>query len=166
MDNRNETSQNLDEDYRLWLMFVSAHDLMVRYREVELNDIGVTFPQYRVLQILSINEEPLNQADIARQLFREPHSVSSILNRMEEAELIVRKQDPERKNRHLILLTKKGKDIYEKGQKKDFPLRLFGVLSKEEKEKMQKFLFYLCEASVEKLNNNSRPYKELAYWKW
>lgn len=166
MDNDRKRNENLEEDYRLWLMFVSAHDLMVRCREAELSEFGVTFPQYRVLQILYINEEPLNQADIARQLFREPHSVSSILKRMEEAGLIIKEQDSERKNSYKILMTEKGMDVYEKGQKKDFPSKLFKVLSKEEKVMMQKFLSHLCEISVKKLNNDSRPYKEVAYWKW
>jgi MarR family transcriptional regulator, organic hydroperoxide resistance regulator len=95
-----------------------------------------------------------NQAtpsELAQWLFREPHSVSQILDRMEKEKLVRRMRDPKNKSRVRIVLTKKGKEIYEKTDKGESIFKIFSVLSKKEQELMISGLHKLLERALQEL---------------
>jgi MarR family transcriptional regulator for hemolysin len=78
-----------------------VHDvarLLRRRIDHRAHAIGLTSAQWRVLAAVARaelkNEEPLNQAGLADQMDMEPITLSRLVDRMEEADLIERRPDP------------------------------------------------------------------------
>ncbi|MCX6011978.1 MAG: helix-turn-helix domain-containing protein, partial [Chloroflexi bacterium] len=78
------------EEYQLWVLLHRTSYAMRRAREYELKEAGVSGIQATVLILIKSAEKPLTIGDITKALFREPHTVSGLLSRMEKQGLIKR----------------------------------------------------------------------------
>ena len=109
---KKEIKVPLEEDYELWALLGQVNAGMARARENETRPYGISMMQVRVLSLLKAVNEPITPTGIARLLFREPHTVSQLLGRMEKAGLIQRtrsrKRDPEDHGLVRVSLTEKG----------------------------------------------------------
>jgi DNA-binding MarR family transcriptional regulator len=73
---------------------------------------GITNPQWRVLSAL-VRMEGINQGGLADFLEVEPITVARMIDRMQSAELVLRKSDPSDRRIWRLYLTPKAKDLIE-----------------------------------------------------
>lgn len=93
-------------------LYACSRAVTALYRPI-LEEIGLTYPQYLVLLVLW-KEDGLSVKDIGRNLYLDSGTLTPLLKRMEEAELLSRKRSSEDERSVLIFLTAKGKRLKEK----------------------------------------------------
>ena len=91
-----------------------------------------------VLQIA----QPATPVEIARMLFRELHSVTELLKRMENDGLIERFKGTGR-SKVEVRLTEKGLEVFEQSLHNETDRRIFSVLTKKERERLASYLWKL-----------------------
>jgi DNA-binding MarR family transcriptional regulator len=125
-----------DQDYNLWVLLRQVRDAMSKARDKELEKHGMSSIQAAVLfNIHSIGHDA-TPAEISRRLVREPHSVSGLLNRMEQHGLIKRVKDLPKKNMVRVTLTEKGEKAYQLTMKRITMHEIMKVLTDEERKEM------------------------------
>jgi DNA-binding MarR family transcriptional regulator len=108
-----------------------------------------------LLAIKSIGDKA-TPAEISRWLFREPHSVSALLNRMEKQELIRKVKDLERKNQVRVALTEKGHEAHYLSMKQVSILKIISALVEQEQVKLRSYLQILLEEALKELGIEPR----------
>ena len=79
------------------------------YTETQLKPVGLAPGQYRLLQILMKNKDPMRMVDIAQQLHIAQRSVTSKVQDAEREGLVHRSVDPADRRACLVELTTAGK---------------------------------------------------------
>ena len=104
-------------------------------------DLSITLPQFMVL--IAINNNPKGtQAVLAEFRKITPAGISKQINILIKKKLIARKNNKDDKREHSIILTPKGKKIYEEGMKifRKHQENIFKDISKESVKKMNSTL--------------------------
>jgi DNA-binding MarR family transcriptional regulator len=131
--------------------------LFTRYCDRILNSRGsLSYQQFRVLHTIASLTPPVSQTDLAREIQRELNSVSMIIDRMETAGLVTRtRSDSDRRTVHLKL-TRRGKNLLEKGISINEELveRLTSKFSETETENMIRLLTKLQQRITKELDEN------------
>lgn len=116
MTNASLSDEGLIElDNQLCFMLYSASRAMTRAYQPMLKDLGLTYPQYLVLMVLwewervGVVEATVNA--LGERLFLDSGTLTPLLKRMEQAELIVRQRSASDERKVLLSLTKKGKRL-------------------------------------------------------
>src|SRR5512136_870347 len=104
----------LNENELLWVRLFLATKLVQRAREVELSRVNISLIQAMVLYALKLSPEPLTPSRLARMLCREPHSMSALIDRMEQQGLVEKKHDLSRKNLVRVVVTPKGEEVFQR----------------------------------------------------
>jgi DNA-binding MarR family transcriptional regulator len=125
-----------DHDYNLWVLLRQTRDAMVKAREKELEKYGISSIQAAVLFNIQAIGSEATPAELSRRLVREPHSVSGLLNRMEKQGLITRNKDLPKRNMVRVMLTEKGKEVYELSTKRISMHDTMAVLSEAERNQL------------------------------
>ena len=101
----------------------------------EVKSAGLTMGQPKVLDYLDSHNGAM-QKEIANACNIEPGSLTAILNRMEDKELIIRKTLNNNRRTYHIFLTEKGKKLQEKVKQAFIKLekQAFLNISKEQQE--------------------------------
>jgi MarR family transcriptional regulator, organic hydroperoxide resistance regulator len=151
-----------DLERRLIVLLRNTSDIVVKARNRELRKNGISLEEWGVLSVVnSIAENNCQQtpAEISRWLFREHHSVTTLLNRMAKKGLIKTTKDLERKNLVRVTLTDKGEKIFQAGTKANVHERIVSGLSVEEQKQLVRFLYTLrAEAQKELGIENTPPF--------
>ena len=132
-----ETNPTRDLDYELWGLLNQASHAMERAREDELRPLGLSMMHAAVLYIVKVAKDPVTPAQISRWLFREPHSVSALLQRMEKQGLLKRAKDLERKNVIRVTLTERGEEAYRQSREMKPIRRVMSHLSPKERDSLK-----------------------------
>lgn len=136
-----------NEEHALAWIFSDANDAIMLLRERELLPYKLSSVQSAILYILVNAEGPVTPARISRFFFRTPHSVSSILTRMEAKNLIKKTKNLNKKNLVRITITQKGRKVLAPTANRKAYETTFGKLSaKQRKELMEISKFLLTEA--------------------
>ncbi len=151
-----ETNVARNQDYELWGLVHQAAHAMERAREDELRPIGISMMHAAVLYIVKAGKEPVTPAQISRWLFREPHSVSGLLQRMEKQGLVKRAKDLERKNVIRVTLTEKGEEVYQRSREMKPIRRILSHLSPEERDSLSASLQTLRDKALEEHRRGPR----------
>jgi len=77
-----------NELFNLWSLLLKTRRVLFRAREKELMPFGVTPEQGEILYINRAKKGNVSQMEIARLMAREPHTISSIIQRMEKRGLV------------------------------------------------------------------------------
>lgn len=77
------TSLSRDKDFNLWVLLQQARDAVFKAREKELNQYGITPMEAAALFTIQAIGDTATLAEIARWIFREHHTATALLNRME-----------------------------------------------------------------------------------
>jgi DNA-binding MarR family transcriptional regulator len=102
------------------------------------------------------SEGPATPADLSRWLFREPHTVSQLLIRMEKQGLLKRTKDLKYKNRLRLTLTEKGEEAYQQQTQMRAIGNILSSLSQEECDKLGVNLKKLRDEAVRELDSRPR----------
>ena len=146
-----EANVAADSDYELWWLLHQTCDTIIRARENELRKIGVSRMQRAVLFIVKMVKGPATPAEISRWLFREPHTVSGLLDRMEKQGLIRKAKDLERKNLIRIVITEKGEQAYQRSGDMTMIPKILSCLTQKKKDSLRGYLEKLRNKAVEEL---------------
>jgi DNA-binding MarR family transcriptional regulator len=131
-----------DEYFMLWVLVAQNRDAILRARERDYARFGISNERRAVLFIIQNNGGRAAPVKIARDLFRELHSVTEMLKRMENDGLITRRKGSG-KSRVEVTLTEKGLDVFNQSLHNDTDKRIFSVLTPEERERFASYLWKL-----------------------
>ncbi|MFC1944598.1 MarR family winged helix-turn-helix transcriptional regulator [Chloroflexota bacterium] len=147
----NPTSSLSHERIIILALLQLACDVMTRVADKELREYGVFFMQASVLIAVNSIKKPATPAEISRCLFREPHSISGLLKRMEKNGLVKRTKDLERKNLTRVMLTGKGDEIYRQVRIMKGLSEIFSCLSHEELNNIEICLWKLRDKAIKEI---------------
>lgn len=97
---------------QLCFALYSATNAVIRTYRPWLRDIGLTYPQYLVLLVLWQNGER-TMGEIATRLALPPGGVTPIVERLEAADLVVRRRDEADRRVVHVMLTESGATLEE-----------------------------------------------------
>jgi len=143
--------------FQLWGILHQTGWAIARNRENELSGVGVTLMQAAVMVVVKTVKGPVTPAEISRWLFREPQTVSSLLNQMERKNLLKRVRDLEKRNLVRVVLTEKGEEIYARSLEKIETLRqIMSCLTEEERSNLESYLLKLRNQALKSLGVKHR----------
>jgi DNA-binding MarR family transcriptional regulator len=135
-------------DYYLWILFSQTWDAISRARDRELLSKDISERRAALLFIIQLIGHDATPVKISRYLFREPNSISELLDRMEGQGLIKKVKDLDRKNQVRIELTKQGHEYYQTSiVPKNIP-EIMSVLTEEERKLFLSALIKLRKAAI------------------
>jgi DNA-binding MarR family transcriptional regulator len=100
-------------DENIGTMLAQVSRLMRSSFDERAREIGVTRPQSHVLSIISRNEG-INQGGLAEILEVEPITAGRMIDRLQDAELVQRRPDPEDRRAWRLYLTPRGEELLDK----------------------------------------------------
>ena len=108
MSDENKPPLQLEE--QLCFAIYSAGIAIQRAYKPLLDALGLTYPQYLVLNVLW-REDGQTVGSIAQQLALESSTLTPLLKRLEAAEMIQRTRNPTNERQVIVSLTAKGADL-------------------------------------------------------
>ena len=147
----------MNENEKTWVRLFRAYTVLERAREMELSRVGITLPQAAVLYFLGTARETLTPTKLARLTYKEPHTISGLLNRMEKQGLIKKTKDLKRKNLVRVSLTKKGEEFFKRLLSERVVINITSCLSKKELDTLNELTDKLFERTIELLRE-MQPY--------
>ena len=139
-----------DEDFMLWVLIAQTRDAILRAREMEYARYGITNERRAVLAIIQNSGGRATPVDIARDLFRELHSVTEMLVRMEKDGLVTRHKGTGR-SKIEVSLTEKGLDVFDQSFHNETDTKIFSALTKKQRERLSQYLWKLRGRTLEHL---------------
>ncbi len=146
-----------DRDFASWVFMARTRDAIFRNRVKELQKHNLSVRQASVLIVLEELDEKATPAEVSKWVFREPHSVSDFLKRMERDGLIKRIKDLARKNMIRIEITDKGREAVHNAKKIEPVHKIMAVLSNEEHRQLMVIMQKLWDKALEELRIENRP---------
>jgi len=123
--------EQLKLDNQLCFPFYAVSRLITRAYQVDLDALGITYPQYLVLMILWENDH-VTVNDIADKLILNTNTVTPLLKRMEVMGLLTRQQSKTDQRKVIISLTENGNELQHEAAQ--IPIRLMQKLNIEPNE--------------------------------
>ena len=140
----------------LWALLSQTSNAMSRVADSELSQVGISMMQAAVLVFVKNSKEPVIPAHISRWLFREPHTISQLLMRMETQGLVKRTKNLDRKNQVRITLTAKGEKAFQQQSEMRGIGKILSILSPEECNKLGASLKKLRDEAIKELDARPR----------
>ena len=134
------TLSTTDRDYNLWVLLHQAKDAVFKARQKELSQYGISAMEAAALFIIQAIGNKPTPAEISRWIFREHHTVTALLSRMEKKGLITKVKDPDRKNTWRVGLTEKGQNAYRQSVKRESIHAAMSSLSQNERRQFESYL--------------------------
>ncbi len=145
------------DDFELWVLLRQTGDLLLRDRNRELNQYGLTIWHAAALNIIKLLGTRATPAEISRCLIRRPHTVSELLSKMERRGLLKKDKDLRYKNRIRVVLTEKGQEAYSQLIKRESLHSIMSSLTKEQHQQLRQCLEILRTELFERLGIKYRP---------
>jgi DNA-binding MarR family transcriptional regulator len=139
-----------DEYFMLWALIAQTKDAILRARELEYARWGISNERRAVLFVIQNNGGCTTPVEIGRTLFRELHSVTEMLVRMEKDGLVTRQKGTGR-SKVEVCLTQKGLDVFDQSLHNETDKRIFSVLTKKQRERLSLYLWKLRGRTLEHL---------------
>lgn len=145
-------SINLGEDKNLHEVYLfhleKAYKQFKKYKTAYLKKVGVDITSDQWILLKSISEEEgINQRTLAEKCFKEPASVTRILDLLEKKGLVERQSITEDRRSYELYTTQQGKELVEKMLPIAVEIREKGVvgLTEEQVINLNKLLIKLFE---------------------
>jgi DNA-binding MarR family transcriptional regulator len=119
-------------------MLAQVSRLLRRRFDEKARGIGVTRPQWQVLTLLRRNAG-INQGGLAEILEVEPITLGRMIDRLQDAELVVRRADPTDRRAWRLHVTDRGEELIEQLRPfahETFELALEGIDAAEQQQLM------------------------------
>ena len=139
-----------DEYFMLWVLIAQTKDAILRARELEYARYGISNERRAVLYIVENNGGRATPVEIARDLFRELHSVTELLARMEKDGLVLRHKGTGR-SKVEVSLTDKGRDVLHESLSSQTEQRIFSALTRKQRERLSAYLWKLRSRTLQQL---------------
>lgn len=148
------TFESHDEVFDIWMLLRRCSNAIVRSREKELKKYGASPVQAAALRAIKNKHEPTSAGEIAQYLHRESQSVSGLLNRMEDRNLIQRVKDNSDSRITRVVMTQKGEALHQKTKDSQVVDRIMSSLSTDELGQFAEYLERLMSKALENLKNS------------
>lgn len=125
----NSSLENSYKEFELWVLLQQTRDAVFNAREKELQKYGISQREAATLRAIVSIGKNVTPARLARWIYRKPHTVFSILQRMEKKNLLTLNKDPNIPNIVRIGLTRKGKKAYQASLHRETLFRIFHPLA-------------------------------------
>jgi len=124
----------------------SASRRLRRGSMAQLEPLGLTWAQARVLRVVAEAEHPLRMADIATRLEVVPRSVTSMVDALEVAGLVRRDADADDRRSVRVALTTRGRGLLERMHeaRRQSAEDLFAPLSAPDRVALHRLLGAVC----------------------
>jgi len=139
-----------DEYFRLFVLLAQTKDAVLRARQVEYESYGISNERRALLWVIQSYGGEATPSQIARRFFRELHSITEMLKRMEKDDLITRHQGSGR-SRTMVRLTAKGSETLKQSLHNETDRRILSVLTVEERDRLAASLSKLRTKALEEL---------------
>ncbi len=141
-----------DEEYRLWTLLSQVNDGMLRARDNELKQFGISTVQVAILYALKNLGGSPTPSEISQWVFRKPHTVSAALERMERHGLVRLTRNTKGKRQVRVEMTPKGEEVYrlQHRGRRVIP-SILATLSPQEREQLRTLLDRLRHKTFEEL---------------
>lgn len=140
-----ETDDLLLERQLCFALTVASRSVVGIYKPI-LEQLGLTHPQYLVMLALW-ERSPRTLKDISDSLLHEPATLSPLLRRLEEAQLITRERVPGNERALAVKLTEKGAALRDKATAVPGAIRERLQLSREEVAELHQAMTGLIAAT-------------------
>jgi len=147
-----------DEELALWVLLHVTRDAMFKARQRDLRELGISPRQAAVLVTIQTIGNEATPAELARWLFRESHSVSEIIERMEKQGLVRKVKDLARKNQVRVVLTERGQEVLRQSSGRKLIHRVISSLSEEERQQLRTCLGKLTARALLELGQTYKPH--------
>jgi DNA-binding MarR family transcriptional regulator len=138
-------------EYQTWFMLHEVDTGITRAVETELRPLGISPIAMGVLFLLKSSKEPVSLTELSRWLFRQPHTVSELIARMEKQGLVSKKSS-RKKGTVRVSLSRKGNDILRRYWKEMQAVRrIVSCLSEEENRNLMGYLYKLRQKALDEL---------------
>ncbi len=141
---------NNDEFFTLWVLLAQTKDAILKARHRDLERFHINPERRAILWDIQNNNGQSTPVEIARQLYRELHSVTEMLKRMEKEGLISKSKKSGRAST-IIKLTDKGREIFNQSLNNETDERIFSVLPKKRRERLAADLWILRNQALREL---------------
>lgn len=146
----NNSGLGSDEFFVLWLLIAQTRDAVSKARHRDLERFNINKERRAILWSVQNDGGKSTPVKIARQLFKELHSVSEMLKRMEKQGLItISKRSG--KSSAIVKLTKKGEEIFNQSRHNEVDKRIFSVLPKKRRERLASDLWTIRNQALREL---------------
>ena len=147
-----QTFASSDPKYQLWALLAETRRALLNVRRRELKPYGISPKKSAlILAVEAMTDRVATPAEISRWLFREPHTVSELVTRMERQGLVSRAKDLGSKKLVRVSLTEKGREICNQSKKLESIRRILSCLSEEEQQQLRSYLFRLRDEALKEL---------------
>ena len=140
-----------DLELELWALLGQARLAMIKVRRKELRIYHLSPNKSIVLLSIKVIGDKATPAQISRWLFREPHSISELLGRMEKEGLVKKFKDLDKKNQVRVMMTEKGHELYYQTLELESVRRMMSSLSSEQRQQLRSYLLTLRNSAVKEL---------------
>lgn len=133
---------------RTWVKVAFVYQKAFRAMGERLTDVGLSVAQFDLLACLIMAEpERLKQSELANRLLVTKGNISGMLSRMTEQDLVDRVDDPEDKRSKRIVISERGRRLYEAGRNVQEQLvgEMFEGLSGERLQLMEEVVNQISE---------------------
>jgi DNA-binding MarR family transcriptional regulator len=100
-------------DSQLCFKIYASSRIIIKLYNTTLKKYNITYPQYLVLGVLW-RKDHITVSEIGKKLFLDSGTLTPLLKRMENLNLLSRKRDSHDERKVLITLTNEGKELEEK----------------------------------------------------
>jgi len=150
-----------DRDYALWLVIQRAMRYTFEAMGREMSLYGITPEQGDVLFILNTLNGKLTLLEIARLTCRQSQSVLALINRMEKKGLVRKARGLQKRSSISVVLTEKGRQVYESSSKREAIHNIMSILSEEERHQLASCMNRLSDKALGDLVNGTELKREL-----
>ena len=140
-----------EECFELWMLLAQTREAMYKARKKELSRYSISPRKVAVISIIKDIGDKATPAEISRRLFREPHSVAGILDRMEKQGLIKRNRDLERRNLVRVTITEKGEQDYSQVANRESICKIISALSPRQQQQLTSCLEILRSTALREI---------------
>ena len=139
-----------NEFFSLWVLVAQCKDVVLKARERDYARFGISNERRSILFTIFDCGGQSTPTEIARRLFREVHSVSEMLVRMEKDGLIT-KRKANGQNKVEVRLTPKGLDVFEQSLHSETDKRVFSVLDEDERKLFASLLMKVRKKALDEI---------------
>lgn len=132
---RKIVTDNTDEYFVIWVLIAQVKDSMLKARQKEYAQFNINSERRAVLSSIQNNGGRATPVEISYQLVQELHSITAMLKRMENEDLIKRCKSNSR-SRFAVELTQKGIEIYNHSRYNEADKKILSVLPKKERDRL------------------------------
>ncbi|MCX6012977.1 MAG: MarR family transcriptional regulator [Chloroflexi bacterium] len=144
-----------NQEYKFLLLFHESFRALIKIRIKELEELGITPQQSAIISIIKKLGRKATIVEISRRTFTESHTVTTLVNRMENDGVVRRVKDLKKKNYVRVELTDSGKKINKKLKDMKISKRIISALSPEQITIFESMLNILKEKATIELQKSS-----------